>query len=192
MKARHWIASFLTVVFLLASSHVGAAIKLPSVIGDNMVLQRDQAVPIWGWDDAGAKVTVTLGDTKATAEADDSGKWTVQLPAMKAGGPHTMTVVGTDTVTVKNILFGEVWLCSGQSNMEWPVSASNNAKEEIAAADYAKIRHIKIPHIPAATPQSEVPSSGWQVCSPQSVVGFTAVGYFFARYLQEHLAVPVG
>lgn len=169
-----------------------AAVKLPSIIGDNMVLQRGEAVPIWGWDDPGTKVTVTVGETKVTATADDKGKWCVQLPAMTAAGPHTLTIAGTNTVTLNNILVGEVWLCSGQSNMEWPVAASTNAQEEIAAANYPNIRHIKIEHVPIDKPQEDVKASGWQVCSPQNIGGCTAVGYFFARYLQQQLNVPVG
>ncbi len=192
MKARHCLALLLTAVVSLASSSLWAAIKLPSVIGNSMVLQRDRAAPIWGWDDPGTKVTVTLGDAKATAEADADGKWIVELPAMKAGGPLTMTIEGTDKVTVEDILVGEVWLCSGQSNMEWPVSASNNPKEEIAGANHPRIRHIKIPHVPADSPQDNVASSGWQVCGPKTVAGFTAVGYYFGRHLEQELDVPIG
>jgi sialate O-acetylesterase len=191
MRVRNvqWLV-LLAVVACAAST--SAAVKLPSVIGDNMVLQRGEAVPIWGWDDPGTQVTVTLGDSKLTGQADDQGKWCVQLPAMTAGGPHTMTVAGTTRVTVANILVGDVWLCSGQSNMEWSVGNSNNSQEELAAADHPRIRHIKIPHVPAQTPQPDVASGGWQVCSPQTVGGWTAVGYFFARHLQQELDVPVG
>jgi sialate O-acetylesterase len=177
---------------ILFSVTASAAVKLPSIIGDNMVLQRERAVPVWGWDDAGAKVTVTLGEAKATATADSNGRWAVELPAMKAGGPHTMTIEGTDTVTLKNILVGEVWVCSGQSNMEWAVQSSDNAQQEIAAANHPMIRHIKIPHVPMDTPQDNVPSDGWRVSSPETVGGFTAVGYFFGRYLSKELDVPVG
>jgi len=169
-----------------------AETKLPSIFGDNMVLQRDHELPVWGWDEAGREVTVTLGDSKATAKAAEDGKWQVKLPAMQAGGPHVLTVTGSSTVALKEVLIGEVWLCSGQSNMEWTVSNSNNPKEEIASAKHPKIRHIKIQHIPADTPQQNVASSGWQVCSPETVAQFTAVGYFFGRRLQEELDVPIG
>ena len=192
MKTRPWIASWLAILLFLVTGSVSAAVKLPSVFGDNMVLQRNQPVPIWGWDDPGTQVTITLGDTKVVATADDNGKWMVRLPAMEAGGPYAMTVKGTDVVIVKNILLGEVWLCSGQSNMEWPVARCNHAQQEIAAADYPQIRHIKIPHRPAATPQDDVPSGGWQVCKPETVGSFTAVGYFFGRYLHQKLGVPIG
>lgn len=169
-----------------------AELKLPSVIGDNMVLQRDREVPVWGWDDAGQTVTVTLGDARVTAEADNDGRWLVHLPAMEAGGPHTIKVEGTSSAEIKNVLFGEVWLCSGQSNMEWTVNNSDNPEEERAAANYPQIRHIKIPHTPADSPQSDVPSDGWQVTTPETVGDFTAVGYFFGRHLYQELDVPIG
>jgi len=192
MRVRIQLGILWGVCLTLATAVAPAAVKLPAMIGDNMVLQREQPLPLWGWDAPGAKVTVTLGDAKATATANDKGKWMVQLPAMKAGGPHTLCVQGSDTVTVKNILVGEVWICSGQSNMEWSVAGSANASEEIAAADHPRIRHIKIRQTPAATPQEDVPSSGWTVCTPQTAGGFTAVGYFFGRHLQRQLDVPIG
>lgn len=192
MQARRCLAVSLAFIVSLIALSSRAAVKLPSVIGNNMVLQRGQDVPIWGWDDPGTKVTVTVGDAQATATAGEDGKWMVRLPAMKAGGPLSMTIEGTNKVTLTNILVGEVWLCSGQSNMEWAVASSDNAKQEIAAADHPRIRHIKIPHVPADTPQEDVPSEGWQVCSPETVGRFTAVGYFFARHLEQQLDVPIG
>ena len=153
---------------VLFASTLQAEVRFPSVIGDNMVLQRGEAVPLWGWDDAGAKVTVTVGSTTVGTTAGAEGAWAVYLPAMKAGGPHEIVVTGTSTVTIKNVLIGEVWFCSGQSNMEWRVQQSNNPAEEIAAAKYPRIRHIKFPHRPAADPQVNIPSDGWKVCSPVS------------------------
>jgi sialate O-acetylesterase len=192
MRWRTNLVGLLVLWTVLCAVTASAAVKLPSIIGDNMVLQRDRAVPVWGWDDAGAKVTVILGEAKATATADANGRWAVELPAMKAGGPHTMTIEGTDTVTLKNILVGEVWVCSGQSNMEWTVQSSDNPQQEIAAANHPMIRHIKIPHVPMDTPQNNVPSDGWRVCSPETVAGFTAVGYYFGRHLNKELDVPIG
>jgi sialate O-acetylesterase len=176
----------------LFAAPAAAAVKLPSIIGDNMVLQRDQVLPIWGWDEPGTEVTVTLGDAQASATAGDDGKWQVNLPAQQAGGPHELTIQGSDKVTLNNVLIGEVWLCSGQSNMEWTVSLSNNPEEEIAAGDHPRIRHIKIAHTPADKPQSNVPSQGWEIASPQTVANFTAVGYYFARQIAQELDVPVG
>jgi sialate O-acetylesterase len=149
---------------LLAPS-LQAEIRFPSVIGDNMVLQRGEPVPVWGWDTAGTKVSVTIGETTVTATAGADGRWTAYLPTMKAGGPHEITVKGTSEATIKNVLVGEVWFCSGQSNMEWRVKQSNNADEEIAAAKHPRIRHIKFPHRPADNPQSDIPSDGWKVCA---------------------------
>ena len=193
MTTRKLLAILAIVQMWLVSTSVDAAVKLPSIIGDNMILQREKPLPIWGTDDASAKITVTLGDNTATTTADANGKWRVTLPAMKSGGDAlTLKVDGTNSVTVKNILIGEVWLCSGQSNMEWTVSRSDNAQQEIAQSDHPRIRHIKIPHTPKDAPQDDVPSSGWQLSSPKTVAAFTAVGYFFGRNLHEELDVPIG
>lgn len=169
-----------------------AELKLPSVFSDHMVLQRDKPLPVWGWDDPGTQVTVTLDGQSARAKADAQGRWQVTLPAHAAGGPFTLTVKGSGKKSFQDVLVGEVWICSGQSNMEWPVSRALNAQQEIASADFPRIRHIKIPHTPAATPQSDVKSSGWQVCSPTTVAGFTAVGYFYGRNLLQQLDCPIG
>jgi sialate O-acetylesterase len=192
MNWRTILVGFLVLAAGWASVPASAEVKLPSIIGDNMVVQRDRTVPIWGWDVPGTKIGVTMGESKATATADADGRWLVELPAMAAGGPHTMTIQGTNTVTVQNVLVGEVWLCSGQSNMEWTVQRSANPEEEIAAGDHPAIRHIKIGRAPMDTPQDDVPADGWRVCSPETVANFTAVGYYFARHLNQELGVPVG
>ena len=186
-------SAILSLLFVVMTTTLAMGeVKLPAVLTDHMVVQRDVPVLIWGWDDAGAEVTVSLGDQVAKAKAGADGRWQVALPAQKAGGPHEIKIKGSSEVTLSDVLVGEVWLCSGQSNMEWTVSNSNNPKEEIAAANHPQIRHIKIPHVPADQPQSNVASQGWKVCSPQTVGGFTAVGYYFGRHLQEELDVPIG
>jgi sialate O-acetylesterase len=192
MKRCSWLYVLVPAAVLLSAAPLKAEVKLPSVIGEHMVLQRDREIPIWGWDAPGTEVRVTLGEAKASAKADSDGKWLAKLPAMQAGGPHTLSVEGTSRVELKDILIGEVWLCSGQSNMEWSVAQSDNAQDEIKTANHPRIRHIKIPHTPADKPQSNVPSDGWKVCSPETVAGFTAVGYYFGRDLQQKLDVPVG
>ena len=193
MMLRRSLAIALAALFsALVAADSRAAVTLPSIIGDSMVLQRDREVPIWGWDEPGTTVKVKLGDKELSAKADGEGRWLVKFPAMKAGGPLTMKITGTDTKEIKDILVGEVWLCSGQSNMEWDVNASTNAAEEKAAANYPNIRHIKIPHVPATTPQSNVPSDGWKVTTPETVGTFTAVGFFFGRELNKELDVPIG
>jgi sialate O-acetylesterase len=192
MKVRCLFLFALTAVVGLLLPSAQAAVKLPAIFSDHMVLQREQPLPVWGWDEPGKEVTVTLGDAKATAQADASGKWMVKLPAMKAGGPLTLTVAGTSQESRNDILVGEVWICSGQSNMQMDVNGSNNAAEEKAAAKHPQIRHITISRVPAATPQTDVAAGGWQVCTPETVGGFTAAGYFFGRHLQQTLNVPIG
>jgi sialate O-acetylesterase len=148
--------------------------------------------PIWGWADPGEKVTVTLGDQKAEATADKDGKWQVRLAAMKAGtGPLEMTVAGKNTLKLANILIGEVWICSGQSNMGFTVKGVINSDQEIAEAKHPKIRLFSVTRVTAATPQTDCKGE-WVECSPETVPGFTAVGYFFGRDLLQALAVPVG
>jgi sialate O-acetylesterase len=173
------------------AAFASAAVRLPAVIGDNMVLQRGQTVPIWGWADAGETVTVSmLGQTKS-AQPNADGKWLVRLDALTAGGPHTMTVKGHNTLTLKNILVGEVWLCSGQSNMQMNVASSNNAKEEIAAAEYPQIRLVSVPCKGTQEAQQDFKGQ-WAECSPKTVGPFSAAAYFFGRKLYKELNVPIG
>ena len=168
-----------------------ADVKLPAIIGDNMVLQRAIDVPIWGWADAGEKVTVTMGDQSKSATACDKGKWMVRLDSMKEGGPTKMTVAGKNTITVENILIGDVWVCSGQSNMGFTVRSAINAEAEIASADYPEIRLFSVPLVGTQEPQYDC-KGRWLVCSPETVANFTAVGYFFGRELYKNIKMPVG
>ena len=181
----------LSVVLALVAA-VRADVKLPAIIGSNMVLQADMKAPIWGWADAGEKVTVTLGDQKVEATADKDGKWQVRLAAMKAGtGPLEMTVAGKNALKLTNILVGEVWICSGQSNMEMSVRSSKDAEQEIAAAKYPKIRLFTVTKATADTPQADCKGQ-WVECAPETVPPFSAVGYFFGRMLHQDLGAPVG
>ncbi|WP_240772824.1 sialate O-acetylesterase [Phragmitibacter flavus] len=169
-----------------------AEVKLPAIFGDHMVLQRDMKLPVWGWAEAGEKVSVQLGDGKVVdAVTDAKGEWRVELHPVAAGGPFEMTVKGANVVKVSDILVGEVWVCSGQSNMEWAVQSSLDPQKEIAAANFPAIRHIKVPLIAASTPQTDFKGT-WQVCNPHTVGGFTAAGYFMARELHKELGVAIG
>ena len=168
-----------------------AEVKLPSVFSSHAVLQREMPVPVWGWAAKGEKVTVTLGSQSATATADDSGKWSVRLDALEAGGPLSLVVKGTNTIKVDDILVGEVWLCSGQSNMGMTVGGVLNAKEEIAGANYPKIRQFHVANKTAETPQSECQGT-WSVCSPETVGGYSATAYFFGWQLHKDLSIPIG
>ena len=125
-----------------------AEVTLPAVIGSHMVLQQGQVIPVWGWDDPETEVTVTFAGQSVSGKTDAQGKWQVHLAALTAGGPHQMVIQGTNQVTLGGVLVGEVWLCSGQSNMEWTVRQSLNPEKEIAAGTHPRIRHIKIPHRP--------------------------------------------
>ena len=191
MRASLNFALAAVAVVLLVQSPVRGDVKLPALFADHMVLQRELAVPVWGWADFGEKVTVSLADQTKTATADKDGKWTVRLDKLKAGGPYTLTVKGTNTVAVKDVLVGEVWLCSGQSNMAMRVSGCVNAKEEAAAAKFPKIRMFRVASGGSAKPRRDTAGT-WQVCSPQTVGGFSATAFFFGRELHKELSVPIG
>ena len=190
------LLSLLTCILLLqlttCPARLMATLALPAIFGNNMVMQRDQPLPIWGRDRAGTTITVTLAGNSATTRTGANGQWMVEMPAMREKGPHRLQVVGTTKLEITGILVGEVWLCSGQSNMEWLVKKSRNAEHEIANANHPQIRHIKITHTATATAQDDVLSIGWQVCKPATVSDFTATGYFFGRHLQRELDVPIG
>ena len=168
-----------------------ADIRLPAVVGDHMVLQRDLPLPIWGWADPGEEVSVTFGEAKASAKADASGKWRVTLPAMKTGKALEMTLAGKNTIKLVDILIGEVWLGSGQSNMQWSVQQSTNAPAEIAAANFPEIRLFAVPLVPSGKPAKDV-NAKWVACTPDTIKSFSAVLYFFGRELNKNLNVPIG
>jgi sialate O-acetylesterase len=169
-----------------------ADVKPHALISDNMVLQRDMKVPIWGTADEGEKVTVHFQDQEATATAKD-GKWLVRLDKLKAGGPYEMTITGNNKIHFKNVLVGEVWVGSGQSNMWWPVSMSAEPKQVASESKNPQIRLFTVPNKGAAQPQHDLPAKlSWQECGPDTVPGFSAVLYHFGKDLQKALDVPVG
>jgi sialate O-acetylesterase len=193
MRIRNRLALLLPLALTCLITTAQADVKLASVFGNSMVLQQEIAVPVWGWADAGEKVTVTFGDQTKTVETNKDKQWRVNLDALKANAKgQTLSVKGNNTVDVKDVLVGEVWICSGQSNMEWPLSRALNPKEEAAAANHPQIRLFNVPgHTTSPTPNDTCPGA-WQVCNPQTANGFSAVGYFFGRRLQKDLNVPVG
>ncbi len=189
---RGMTAAAVIVLVCVAAAPVRAEVKLPRVIGDHMVLQRGKPICIWGWAAPGEGVTVTLGSHRKTVQTGKDGAWRVELPAMKAGGPHVMTVAGqANKLTVKDILVGEVWVCSGQSNMEWRLVASRGGDDAIRKANYPKIRLFHVPKHFSDKPAADVKTS-WRVCSPKTVSWFSGVGFFFGRELHEELKVPIG
>jgi len=181
-----------TVAALFAGTGVMGNVTLPEIFSDNMVIQRDTNAPVWGWAAPGEKITIigSWGKSAKTTTAKD-GKWAVKLATPNAGGPFIITVQGNNKIELKNVLSGEVWICSGQSNMEMHVASSNNAKGEIAKANYPNIRlfHVKIAW--KTTPQTKLTAS-WKTCTPANIPSFSAVGYFFGRKLNTTLKVPVG
>ncbi len=181
---------------LLAATVIGcvsleADVRLPALFSDNMVLQRGVRVPVWGHADPAEPVTVTLGRYRATTMADENGRWLVRLSPLAAGGPYELAISGTNTIVLRNVLVGEVWVCSGQSNMAWPVSRATNAEQEIAQAGYARIRLFQVARAVAETPQDDL-TGAWSECSPETVPGFSAVAYYFGREVHNALGVPVG
>ena len=179
------------VVCLLPAAFLSADVKLPAVFSDSMVVQRELKIPVWGWAAPGEAVTVTLGDRKATATTDAAGKWRVNLDPLPAGGPLTLTVAGKNTLTVKDVLVGEVWICAGQSNMAMGVNGVKNAEQEKAEANYPQLRMFTAGYNPQPEPQADGKGT-WSVCSPATVGGWSAAGYFFARDLYKVLNVPIG
>ncbi len=188
MQTRYSLA-WLSLITLSLSAH--ADVKLPAIFSDHAVLQRDAKVPVWGRADPGEKISVAIAGQVATATTGKDGKWRVELSPMIPGHTHTMTVKGKNTLTVKDVLIGDVWLASGQSNMAMKVFASNNPDEEKAAANYPRIRMFTVSSSTALEPQEDCKGS-WAVCSPVTVGTFSATAYFFGRELHDKLNVPIG
>ncbi len=184
------IFTFLAISLILCSTSVSAQAKLPSVISDNMVLQQQLDTLIWGCAMPGEKINVTASwdQRKLTTTADANGKWLVKLQTPQAGGVHTITI--NDKV-LKNILIGEVWICSGQSDMWWPLSQTMNAEAEIAAANFPEIRLFYVAREFADEPKKNCYGK-WTECHPQTAASFSAFAYFFGRELHQELGVPIG
>ena len=191
MKINAFKTSFLVFLFLCSFSGI-SQVTLPPFFNCNMVLQQGIEIPVWGWASPGEKVTVTLEKNVAKARTDKDGKWRVNLPKMAYGGPYKMTVKGKNFRTIENIMIGEVWVCSGQSNMEFKVARTKDANAEIAAANYSNIRLFTVKKRVSKEPQENLEEGEWWECNPQSVKDFSAVGYFFGRNLYEKLNVPIG
>lgn len=179
-------------IIIVTSYSVFGNVRLPKIFGDNMVLQRERPITIWGWADPKEKINLQFNTQRRTVTGGKDGKWKVTLNPEAAGGPYQLVVKGKNTVTFNNVLVGDVWICSGQSNMEWPLRLSNNADEEIRQANFPAIRHFKVPNVVAVEPADDLTGGDWKVCSPETAGDFTAVGYFFARHLNHELNIPIG
>ena len=175
----------------VANSLLTAEVRLPSVISDHMILQRDMPARIWGKADPGEAVTVRFHGQTVRTEAGALGKWSVYLAPTPAGGPFDLTVEGKNSIVLHDVLVGDVWIASGQSNMVWPTGRTDNAEKEVAAAWYAQIRLFKVPTKTSEYPLDDV-SATWAWCTPESVKEFSGVGYYFARRLRQDIGVPIG
>lgn len=191
-----WLATLFSLEQL-----VQAEVRLPKIFNSHMVMQQEKPLVIWGWADPNETVKVQLGSASAETQANANGEWKVVVPATKSGGPYTLKVSGSGTVQFDDVMIGEVWLCSGQSNMEMGIGMCNNAREEIGAADYPGIRLLMVPNKWTPEPQSNFAESKgegtWKLCSPKTVAeggwgGFSAAAYFFGRELHKQLGVTIG
>jgi hypothetical protein len=198
MKHTH-ITAILCLVLFFGAENLFAQTKLPAILSDNMCLQQLSEVKVWGWDNPGQSVTVKPSWTKAVkTETSEDGKWLVKIATPKAGKTGTIKVTGSSQQTIHNILFGEVWLCSGQSNMELTLGFDGGRRkpivgfwEEAQAAKHPKIRLFQMPKVSAETPAEDCEGK-WVECSTETVLGFSAVGYFYGKALYDKLNVPVG
>ena len=189
VKVAAAVSLFLTL--LAAQACLSAEVKPHALFTDNMVLQQGISNPVWGTADPGETITVSIAGQTAKATADATGSWTVKLSPMKAGGPHEMTIAGKNTVKIRDVLVGEVWLCSGQSNMNFELGEAMNAQEEIANANYPNIRVFYVNDKSLPEPVKDV-RGRWRVCTPAVAKEFSATAYFFGRHLYRELNVPIG
>ena len=188
MPVRSLFVFLISVVFTM---DVNADIEVSSIFTDHMVVQRDKPIVVWGNAGPGEEVSVSIAGLTGQAKAGKGGRWKATLGALEVGGPHELVIQGTNTIVIKDVLVGEVWICSGQSNMQWSVSQSNDPELERLAATFPKIRLITVPQVGTQTTQTDFEGE-WKVCTPETVSNFSAVGYFFGRQLHQTLDVPIG
>lgn len=183
---------FLIAILFAWQNGLTAAPKLPNIFGEGMILQRDMPITIWGWAEKNEKITVSFHQQTKTTKAGKDGRWLLKLLPETAGGPFILKVDGKTSISFGNILVGDIWLCSGQSNMEWPVKESKDSKKEIAASANDQIRHFTVAKAVSSKPLDDVAAASWKLADPANTGEFTAVGYFFARELQAKLKIPIG
>lgn len=170
MKTLKSCGLFITLLLYLVQN-ANSEVKLPHIFSANMVLQQGIEIPVWGWANKGERITVSLNEISVRTRCDKTGKWMVKLPAQSYGGPYTLIVKGKNTIELKNVLIGEVWICSGQSNMEFQVQQSINAQQEIADANYPKIRLFQVARDAEQFPKDDLSSGEWVECSPKQWQG---------------------
>lgn len=182
---------FMVLFLVFFSSHIYSQVILPQIFSDHMVLQQKQENLIWGKANPTEEITINFVNKRYETQADADGNWRVKLSAIPAGGPYKITIQGNNKIELNDVLIGEVWLCSGQSNMEWSVKKSNHADIEIASAIYPEIRLLDFPSVGTSTPQFDI-KGHWKKTTPVSVSDFSAICYFYGRRLHQTLKVPIG
>jgi len=194
LKIQHYFMKniFLPLLLIVVACAAHADVRLPKLFADHIVLQRDKPIAVWGWASPKEKIVVALNNQTKTTTASKDGKWIIKLDAENAGGPYSITIKGKNTITINDVLIGEVWVCSGQSNMEWIVRNTVNAQQEMNTANYPMIHHFLVAKDISAKPLDDIKGGEWKVCSPETVGDFTAVGFYFARELYNELKVPIG
>ncbi|MEP7095896.1 MAG: sialate O-acetylesterase, partial [Flavobacterium sp.] len=180
------------ILIVFFSFLANANVRMPLLFSDGMVLQRNKSIPVWGWADAGEKVEIQFNKQIKTIIADKNGKWMVSLNAEKAGGPFELSITGKNKIVIKDVLVGEVWICSGQSNMEFQVYKTMNSQAEINDSNYPMIRHFGVAQDLSGLPKDDLKAGKWEVSSKETVGNFTAVGYYFAKKLYAELKIPIG
>ena len=190
MSSKLWLVVALVLGFASAAC---ADVRLAKIFTDNMMVQRDQPIRVWGWAEPGEAVNVALAGKDAATRADAKGQWLVELPALKQGEQLELTVTGKNSIALKNVIVGDIWLCSGQSNMELGLAGCLGSVDDCKAADLPGIRNIKFNHVQSAYPEPDAPVvAAWEVCTPQSAGGFSAVAFYFAREIHARTGVPIG
>ncbi len=183
----------IVLLFAVANAAISEELRVANIFTDNMVLQRNQEFSIWGWGNPSTPVTVKLQKQTATVSADQQGRWEAKFKAIDLGDPFSIKIsTAQKSIVLDNVLAGDVWICSGQSNMEWEVRQAGNPQQEIAQGNWPLIRHVRVDHVTSPSKLDDVNNSGWKVCTPETVGNFSAVGYYFARELQRELNVPIG
>ncbi|MBN2712133.1 MAG: sialate O-acetylesterase, partial [Planctomycetes bacterium] len=175
----------------MAARKSSSDFRLASPFTDHMVLQRGLPVPVWGWAKAGTKVTAELAGVTAETTAGKDGKWMIKLPPLDAGGPYELEVSGSEKIKLTDVMMGDVWVCSGQSNMEWPLQKALERADEVNLADYPNIRLFTVPRTAKLIANQEI-TTDWQRCTPESAGGFSAVAYYFGRELHRKTGVAIG
>ncbi|WP_245705485.1 sialate O-acetylesterase [Chitinophaga filiformis] len=196
MRCRIRTSLLFFAALFISQTFIYAQVSLPHVFGDSMVLQRGVKIPVWGNSSPGALIVAKLGNVRATAKADHLGKWQLRFPVFKAGGPYVLEVAESGkpdlAIKLKGILIGDVWLASGQSNMEWQVQQAKDAGKEIANANFPQVRFLVVEHSKQVKPQTNISAGKWKVCDTGNVKEFSAVAYYFARKIHRDQKVPVG